>query len=506
MKPTSKGKGKYIPSSVHGNGVCYFVASIDPGITDGCIAIVDIVSGRLVDCLFFSLIEVRDIIDGMFTLDDSDSLHSYSSQASSFSSSSSGSEVLDWKKKKKLQSSKSSSSGKRDPNSYTLSVNRIAECVLYLFNVLYRDRLSYVHCFFVETQIKPHLKAVQACMETLLFGKCILSSPKAVRTYYEISVSSGQSSEFSLKRNEKLQKKAYQKRKELSERVAKRCVDKIDLSLMKKKASEYWNYKPRKLHRGVTTLTQMKNKKNKTYNDAVESYLQAMFPGNIERILERLSFSALPVLFGTDEQIVKKQIRDEEEVIRLARVLHQDSGLLGRKEINKIKKRIASIRSAKERLNLSRSINNLVQHSSCVESKAFGFKGSNSPLPLHDSLVERLSQYKILLKEKARNQRKERKRIKKVSLLSVCNDESTVVSTEQREEVYISSDDAVSEWKRKRRKNNKSAKERSNVKKKSLENFSNREAKRKRAARGNKAKRKEILEHLRREKIVTHKE
>jgi hypothetical protein len=252
----------------------YFVASIDPGITDGCLVVVDVISGRIAHCKFFSLVEVVDKLDGVY-------------QHKTLSKQSISRLIKDGNAESIRQMEKARAKKKKP--AMPISKHRVAEAVNYLVNVKYREALSNANCVLIETQMKPHLSTVQACFQSHFIGRCVLSCPKTVRTYFDISVKGISAKCKSLGKTaaRSEQRKSYEMRKKLSNVAASRFIEKEQLHYIRSMTTRYWKSRKRRRHRMVNQPSKLKARKEKSYNDACESYLQAMCPANWKLVQKR---------------------------------------------------------------------------------------------------------------------------------------------------------------------------------------------------------------------------
>lgn len=197
----------------------FFVTGIDPGLTAGCVCIVDIVSGKFIDAYPFSL------------------------------------QNKNTKKHRGI-----------------ISINEIGPAVAKLVleeapHFFHSTRYS-----LIESQMKPKLRAVQSCFQALLYKKSSLSSPRSVRSYYNISITS---------KMIKNKKQAYKARKRLSIDTAKKYMFKEDLKKVRRIATNYWRPVQYKMSPSI-----LKKKIEKTIEDIIEAYLLVMFPGNWKNFLE----------------------------------------------------------------------------------------------------------------------------------------------------------------------------------------------------------------------------
>lgn len=207
----------------------FLVCGVDPGLTQGALACVDLRTGEMIDATPYSLAELR-------------------------------------------------SCALRDPHSRPAvpSTNELAEC---LYRCVRDEHCGYFDCarhVFIEQQMKAKLHAAQVGMELLVLDKRTQSSMTALRAYHGTRVS--ESTIKGPKRNRK--RAAYAMRKELSINAAERD------SVMPKKARElawkisidYWAARVDRYQ--LNTTSKYNAKVHKAYSDIVEAYMHATFPGN----------------------------------------------------------------------------------------------------------------------------------------------------------------------------------------------------------------------------------
>ena len=229
----------------------FLVTSVDPGLTAGAVVVVDLLSGELVFCSPYSL-----------------------------------SEMVPRAKKRKtsltLKNGTTTAAPRKAASNRELTINDIAAATTQLMWSEMRDQFFGTRYILVETQMKPKLRCAQVAMQSLGgLERCLLSSPRAVRNYYGLSV---MAEACDSKRD------CYELRKQLSVEHAAIHVSKPVLKMAMEAARLYWS--------GERSLAykngELRLKIQKAYGDIVEAYIQAMFPGNWLKFISSSSMAALP--------------------------------------------------------------------------------------------------------------------------------------------------------------------------------------------------------------------
>lgn len=227
--------------------VPFLVCGVDPGITQGALACVDLCTGRMVDATPYSLAELREV-------------------------------------------------ALREPDRQPAlpSTNELAECIhrsVRHEHSAYYDGARHV---FIEQQMKSMLHAAQVATEVLVLHKRSQSSMTALRAFHGTRVS--ESAIAGPKRNRR--RAAYEMRKELSMNVAERDsvmpADARDMAW--RIAIKYWSDRIERYQ--LTTTSQFNQKVHKAYSDIVEAYMHAAFPGNWRVFIDKI-----------DPEIMKRQGR-----------------------------------------------------------------------------------------------------------------------------------------------------------------------------------------------------
>ena len=214
----------------------YWVASIDPGLTDGGLVVVDWTTMRLVLAEPFSLDELY--------------IERYQREH-----------------------------GGRTPRRRLLTQGEVAPAVCELVSCpQFREPLRRCRHVLIEQQMRSKLNCVQTALQTTFDGRCTVSSPRSVRTYFGISVSNA-----GVRGNRRrVQREAYRDRKKLSLAVAGRHVSTGALTYLMARADDYWSVAARRQRHNLKTERQREVRRDKAYGDLVEACLQALFPGNWE--------------------------------------------------------------------------------------------------------------------------------------------------------------------------------------------------------------------------------
>lgn len=217
----------------------FLVTSVDPGLTAGAVAVVNLLSGEMTFCSPYSLSELVP---------------------------------------------RKSGGGRQKSRAFTdrdLTINDIAAATIRLMWEEMGEQFFGTRYILVETQMKPKLRCAQVSMQTLGAHRCVLSSPRAVRNYYGMSVMAEACDS---------KRERYELRKQLSVEHAAMHVSKPVLEMAMHSAESYWSgERALRYKRG-----QLRLKIDKAYGDIVEAYIQAMFPGNWLKFINDNASPPLP--------------------------------------------------------------------------------------------------------------------------------------------------------------------------------------------------------------------
>ncbi len=177
---------------------------------------------------------------------------------------------------------------KNDKRRTGISLNEIGPLVTEWYNKNMAYLMEDIHCVWIETQMKTKLWCVQAVFQSLLHGKCFLSSPVAVRNHFGLRVCSKTLADEVKRKTGKrsgkrtLNKLAYTRRKQLSIDFCKKHIPTKTRLLCDEIATKYWQKSNKDNWRAQACLTRGERnaKIRKTYSDIVEAYILTVCPVN----------------------------------------------------------------------------------------------------------------------------------------------------------------------------------------------------------------------------------